>query len=213
VPILVGVRGLIARLAVGAFGLFVLAGCAAFPGRQLPVVAYDQLASDEPRPSIDYDVKFFTALQPDPSGVYFFNREIVNVFGRSRAFSTFAVGTGTARYHLTLMLRDETDLALGALGGFLSAVTAGLIPARVTDTLTLQIDVRDGRRVIRHYAYKDAGRTWIGLFLIVLAPTHWPPAVARGIVDNMLLNFLHDLQRDRILAAPSIDTGGAGGSG
>ncbi|HUJ79242.1 MAG TPA: hypothetical protein VLY45_02875 [Nitrospiria bacterium] len=188
-------------------GLLLLAACAAFPGNRLPTVTYDQLEKGGPKPSIDYDVIFFLSYQQDPSGVYFFNKEIVKVFDRSGVFASYAVGHGTERHHLTLTLRDETDLALGALGGFLSGMTVGLIPARLTDTLTLQVDVKEGKRVLKHYEYQDDGVTWIELFLIVMTPTHSPSALAREIVDNMLRQFLYDVQRDGILTAPSAAAG------
>ena len=190
------------RLLWGAGVLLLLAGCAAFPGNQLPVIGDDQIQPGGPKPSVDYDVKFFLSFQEDPSGLYYVNREIVKVFSRSGLFSSFKLGNGTAPRHLSLKLRDETDLALGALGGIFTGVTIGLIPARVTDTLTLQIDVKEGKRVLKHYEYQDFGVTWIELFLIVMTPMHSPSAVARGIVDNMLVHFLVDAQRDGILTAP-----------
>ncbi|HXZ25930.1 MAG TPA: hypothetical protein VEI24_06890, partial [Nitrospiria bacterium] len=183
----------------GALGLLALAGCAAFPGNRLPAIGYDQFQPGGPKPSVDYDVKFFLSYQRDPSGIYYFNKEIVKVFSRSMVFSSFEQGNGTAPRHLSLRLRDETDLALGALGGFLSGMTIGLIPARLTDTLTLQVDVKEGKRVLKHYEYQDYGVTWIELFLIVMTPTHSPSAVGREIVDNMLRHFLYDAQRDGIL--------------
>jgi hypothetical protein len=186
----------------GVWGLLLLAGCAAFPGNQLPVIGYDQFQPGGPKPSVDYDMKFFLSYQEDPFGVYYFNKEIVKVFSRSRVFSSFTHGNGAAPRHLSLKLRDETDLALGALGGILSGVTILLIPARITDTLTLQVDVKEGNRVLKHYEYQDFGVTWIELFLIVMTPTHSPSAVARRIVDNMLVHFLADAQRDGVLTAP-----------
>lgn len=196
----------------GMLGLLALTGCAAFPGNRLPVLIDDQFQPGGPKPSIDYDVKFYLSFQEDPSGVYFFNKEIVKVFSRSMAFSSFTHGSGAAPRHLSFKLRDETDLALGALGGILSGVTIGLIPARITDTLTLQVDVKEGERVLKHYEYQDFGVTWIELFLIVMTPTHSPSAVGREIIDNMLRHFLYDLQRDGILTAPSAPAGDAGDS-
>jgi hypothetical protein len=186
----------------GALGLLLLAGCAAFPGHQLPVIGDDQIQPAVPKPSVDYDVKFFLSYQEDPSGLYYVNKEIVKVLGRSGVFSSFTLGNGTAPRHLSFKLRDETDLALGALGGILSGVTIGLIPARVTDTLKLQVDVKEGKRVLKHYAYQDFGVTWIELFLIVMTPTHSPSAVGRELVDNMLRHFLVDAQRDGVLMPP-----------
>jgi hypothetical protein len=198
-------------LVAASLGLLAwLTGCAAFPGHQLPAIGYDQFQPGGPKPSVDYDLKFFLSFQQDPSGIYYFNKEIVKVFSRSMAFSTFEQGSGTAPRHLSLRLRDETDLALGALGGLLSGMTIGLIPARLTDTLTLQVDVKEGKRVLKHYEYQDYGVTWIELFLIVMTPTHSPSAVGREIVDNMLRHFLLDVQRDGVLMAPSAGSEGTG---
>jgi len=41
--------------------------------------------------------------------------------------------------------------------------------------------------------------SWIEIFLIFLTPTHFPTNVADKVIDNMLLNVIHDLEQDKIL--------------
>lgn len=198
------------RFTIVALGLLILVGCASFPGKQLPIHTYDELAPVEPRPSIDYDAKFLALGMENAAGVRVFQEEIEKVFGNSHVFSKFGSGIGAEKYHLSLMLRNEGNIGLAMLSGFISGLTFLVIPAYAEDEYVLLVDVKSGDQAIKHYEYRDSMYSWIELFLIVLTPTHWPPTVAKEVIDNMLLNVLHDLQKDKILTGPPTGPAGSG---
>jgi hypothetical protein len=132
-----------------------------------------------------------------------FQEEVDKVFGTSNTFSKFGAGIGAERYHISLVLRNEGNFGLAFLSGFISGFTFTVLPGYARDEYVLVADVKKGDQVLKQYQYKDYVGTWIQLFLVFLAPTHWPPNVTRDVVDNMLLNFLHDLEADRILEVHS----------
>lgn len=189
------------RFTIVAFGLLALTGCAGFPGKQLPVHTYDELAPVEPKLSIGYDAKSFIQGWSNAAAVRTFQKQIEDVFGRSHVFSTFAAGVGPEPYHLSLTLRKEGRPVLASLSALISGLTVLVIPAYARNEYVLLVDVKEGGQVIKHYEYRDYRTVWAELFLIVLTPTHWPPTVETEVIDNMLLNVLHDLQKDKILTA------------
>jgi len=87
--------------------------------------------------------------------------------------------------------------------GFLSGSTLMILPGYATDTFVLSVDVKKENQVLKHYEYHDSMNTWIELFLIFWMSVHSPVQVRAEIIDNMLLNFLHDLQRDKIVTIHS----------
>jgi hypothetical protein len=184
---------------IGVFCCLSVVGCASFPGKQLPIYTYEQIAPQDPKPSIDYDAKFISLGRENAAAVRILQEEIEKVFNRSNLFSTISAGIGSEKYHLSIVLKDEGNVALAFLSGFISGLTFAVLPAYGRDEYVLSVDVKKGDQLLKQYQYKDHMNSWIQLFLIVLTPTHWPPDVAKNIIDNMLLNFLHDVENDKIL--------------
>ncbi len=190
---------IIQYLTIGILSCLTLAGCASFPGKQLPIYTYEQIVPRDPKPSIDYDAKFISLGRENAAAVRIFQEEIEKVFSKSNVFSKFSAGIGSEKYHLSLVLRNEGNVGAAAISGFISGFTFTVIPAYARDEYILIIDVKRGDQLLKQYQYKDHMNSWIQLFLIFLTPTHWPPDVARSVIDNMLLNFLHDVENNKIL--------------
>jgi hypothetical protein len=123
-------------------------------------------------------------------------KEIKKILSASPVFAEAAAGAGTGDYHLSFVFRDEGNEALAFLSGFISGFTLTIIPAYAKDNFILTIDVKQNDRVLKTYSYRDHVNTWIQLFLVFLTPTHWPGTVAESIVDNMIMNFVHDFAKD-----------------
>ena len=198
----------------GALGLSALAGCASFPDQRLPRYTDEQIVPGDAKPSIDYDVKVFLSEEEYPAAaVPGLQKRVDHILGRSRLFSNVRVrsvaetGNKAEPYHLSITIRDESRIKHGIWGGLAFAVTVMIFPLQIDDDFVLLVDVTEGGQVIKHYEYRDAMETWVELFLIVMTPTHSQPAVTRAVLENMLMNFLHDLAKDKIL------TGGATGTG
>jgi len=174
----------------------------AFRGKKLPKYTYEQIAHPSRKPSVDYDAKFLSLGKENAAAVKVFQEEIEKIFSESEVFSKFSAGIGSEEYHLTLVLRNEGNLGLAFLSGFISGLTFTIIPGYAKDEYILTVDVKRGDQVLKRYQYKHYMDTWIQLFLIFLTPTHSPEKVSREVMDDLLLNFLYDLGKDKILEVP-----------
>jgi hypothetical protein len=176
-----------------------LVGCASFAGHRVPDLPYGQLKPSADKPAIDYDIT--TQFRGEPhAGFRNKIQERVNaVFSRSEMFSSMQAGIGSAPYHLSIVYNNEGDLWLAAITGFFSGLTFTVLPGYSKDTLLFTIDVKRGDQVLKQYRYQDSMTTWIQLFMVFVMANHWPMTVAEETVDNILRNFLHDLDRDGIL--------------
>jgi hypothetical protein len=188
-------------IAIGIFSCVTVVGCASFPGKEIPTYTYDQIVAREQKPSVDYDAKFLTFEKENAAAVRIFQEEIDKVFSRSDVFLKFGAGVGGEKYHLSLVLRNEGNMALGFISGFICGLSLFVIPAYARDDYILTVDVKKGEEVLKQYQYKDHLNTWIQLFLVFMTPTHHPDKVVREVMDNMLLKFLYDLESDKILEA------------
>jgi hypothetical protein len=176
-------------------------GCASFPGRELKY-NYNLIVPREPKPSIDYDESFY--LYTERTDRYFrakmFHEEVEKVFTNSKVFSKFTPGTGNEPFHLSLAFFLTGEIkASDALTPLLSGITLTVIPGHSSWDYILRVDVKKGDQVLKQYRYENTVSIWIQLFLIVLTPTHFPLSVERAIMDDMLLNFLYDLEKDKLL--------------
>lgn len=184
---------------IALFCYIVSAGCASFPGKELPKYTYDQIKPSGPKVSVDYDAKFLSFGRENSYAVRIFQEEIEKVFGQSGVFTKVSAGIGSEKYHLSLVLENRGNLPLAFLSGFISGFTFLVIPAFARDEYILTVDVKQGEQVIKQYKYKHYMDTWMEIFLIFMTPTHFPTKVARDVIDDMLLNLLHDLEQDKIL--------------
>lgn len=182
-------------------------GCASFPGKEFPKYSYDQITIREPKPPIDYDATFLSLGRENARAVNIFQGEIEKIFSKSSVFSNFRAGTGKERYHFSLVLKNEGEIAAAMLSGFISGLTLTILPAYARDDHILTVDVKRENQLIKQYRYNHYLDTWIQLFLIFMTPTHAPLDVAKGVIDDMLLAFLHDLQKDNLLQEPFTTTG------
>jgi len=174
-------------------------GCASFPGKDLPKYSYDQIKPPAPQPCIDYDAKFLTMGRENARGVAIFQEEIEKVFRQSNFFQKHSPGVGSGDYHFSMVLQNEGNMCLAGISGFISGLTLTIIPGYAKDEYILTVDVKKEGEVLKQYQYRHYMDTWIQLFMIFLTATHNPQEVARQVIDDMLLNFLHDLEKDQIL--------------
>lgn len=179
--------------------VFIVAGCASFPGGKLPKVSYGDITVPEARPSVDYDALFLALGSESSGGTNAFKEEIERVFANSGYFERYENGTGKEAYHISFLMKNEGDAVVAFVTGFISGSTFLLLPAYARDEYKMTIHVKKNGETLKTYTYEEHMDTWTQLFLVVLAPTHWPFSTARDIFDGMLLNFLHDLQKDRLL--------------
>jgi hypothetical protein len=188
-------------LMIGGLCFLGLAGCASFPGKELPKYSFEQFNPPAIKPSIDYEAIFLTRDgQEPPAAVRSLEQEIDKVFTKTSLFQKFGTGIGSANYHFIVVLKNEGELS-GAnfLNAVLTGVTMTLIPSYAKDKFFLTVEVKKGDQLLKKYEYRQHIGTWFQLFLIFLTPTHHPAKVYSKVIENMLLNFLHDLIEDKIL--------------
>ncbi len=178
---------------------FLAVGCASFPGNNLPKYTYEQVLVREPKPAVDYDVKCFSLDRENAGSVSHFQGEIEKVFAKSNVFSKFSPGTGREKYHLSLVLKNDGNIAAAFISGFVSGFTFTVLPGFARDNFTLIVDVKKGDQLLKQYRYENYMDTWIQLFMIFLTPTHSPVDMGKEVIDGMLLAFLNDLQKDNLL--------------
>ncbi len=181
-----------------------LAGCAGFPGNKLAKQGYGSLASAQPKVVVDYDVTF---IGPGGSQMYSANymlaEQVKMVFEKSKVFASHNLNGKGAPVHLKVKLEDKGNLADATLAGIVSGLTLTIVPTCATDEYELNIEVASADKLIKRYTYNDSMTTWIQLFLIFAFPSHNPGTISREIIENMLLNFLHDVQADGVLNQPA----------
>lgn len=177
-----------------------LISCASFPGKDLSRYTYDQIKTGERKPSIDYEVKFYSMGQENAGAVGSFQVEIEKVFEESEVFQRFSAGIGSERYHLKLVLENEGNVGVAVTTGILCGLTLTLLPAYARDEFILTVDVYEGEKLLKQYQYEHYVNSWIQLFLIFISPFYWPGTVIKEAIDDMLLNFLYDLENDEVLS-------------
>lgn len=203
-------------LIMGGLCFLGLAGCASFPGKELPTYSFEQFHPPARKVSIDYEAIYLAPFltpggQENPAAVRFFEQEVNKVFAKTNLFQNFGAGIGSGNYHFKLVLTNEGKMSpLATLNAILSGITMTLIPAYAKDKLILTVEVKKGDQFLRKYEYRQHIGTWFQLFLIFLTPAHYPKKVFVKVIDNMLLNFLHDLMEDKILVVHPGSLGDAG---
>lgn len=180
---------------------FIAAGCASFPGGELPKRNYSDINPPSSKPSVDYDASFFALGSRNTAGDKMLRREIEKVFLKSDYFEKVSSGEGDQKYHITIELKNEGNAGLAFASGFISGFTMFVVPGYAKDEYVLTADVKKGDDVVKSYRYKDHMKTWTQLFLVFLAPMHWPPTTATEIIDGMLLNLIYDIEKDGLLEA------------
>lgn len=74
-----------------------------------------------------------------------------------------------------------------------------IIPAYDKQDYILTVQVKKGDQLLKQYEYKQHMYTWVQLpLMFILMPTNAPAKVEKKVIDNMLLNFLYDSQKDEI---------------
>jgi len=183
-------------LLISMFSSTLAIGCASFPGKELPTYTYESMTVPAAKLTVSYDVKALSLGRDNAGLAKGMQEEIEKVFKASPLFNQVAPGVGTGEYQYSFTLRNEGNAGLAFASGFISGLTLTIIPAYAKDEYILSVDVKKGNQALKTYTYQDHLDSWIELFLIFLTPSHWPPTMAKELIDNMLMNFLHDFWRD-----------------
>jgi len=179
--------------------LLMAAGCASFPGNELPPRGYDGLAIVPPKAIVDYDITFHGPGDKNYyTATHLFSQRVKDVFDKSGVFAHHSLDGKDAPTRLSITLENSGDMKTAMLLGIVSGLSLTVIPVYITDNYELKVKVTAGDRFVKDYAYKDHMTTWFQLFLIAAFPSHKPGDVSSEVFDNMLRHFLHDAQADGV---------------
>lgn len=175
-------------------------GCASYPGGETPPRSYSEITPYETRPSVDYQT-FFTAsgIRGD-IGTPVVREEVEKVFRKSGFFKDFSVGKGKEDYHLDIHVLTEEDPEVSVFKRFITFLTLFIVPSRSREYYLLTVDVIKKDEVLKRYSYRDHVDTRYHILLAPKSSRNLPMDAAREVIDAMLLNFLYDLGRDRVIA-------------
>jgi hypothetical protein len=181
---------------IGLFATLTASGCASFPGKELPVYTNEQISVPEKKMRATFDVKFVAPGSENKKIVPLLEQEIERILTGSRVFEAAEPNKTDGEYHYSMMFRDEGNQTLAFLSGFISGLTFTVIPAYARDKYVLNVEVKQGDKVLKAYTYRDHMDSWIQVLLIVVTPMYWPPDVSKSVLNNMVMNFVHDFSSD-----------------
>jgi hypothetical protein len=178
-------------------------GCAAFSSHLLPTIPLEQLTPPTNKPAIEYDLTATSNGKPAAGNLSQQQKHIEAVFDQSQMFSSVKAGIGTTPYHFSITTNEEFNEGATFLSGFISGFTFLVVPGYAHADIVITIDVKQGDRFLKQYQYRDGYSMWTEILLIFIMPVYWPPTVINETFDNMMRNFLYDLERDNILQNPA----------
>lgn len=179
--------------------IFVLTGCASFHGSQLPERKETDIVSSASKIDVGFDVKwyFFDTLIPKAKELY--SNTFQEVLEDSGMFSQVARGAEKPIF-FDVTMKNTGNLTSGMIMAVFCGLTFTILPAYARDEFTLTVTVKRDGKTLKEYQYEDYMSTWIEFFMLLVMPFNdGPEKVANDLHKNMILNFLYDLQNDRIL--------------
>lgn len=179
--------------------VFITAGCASFPGKQLPTYTNNQLPIPAKKISATYDVKALGIFgEDDKMSANRIDGKIQKILAPSPIFSDLKSVSGQSEYHYSFLFRNDgiPPIPVAFLNGFICGFTFGLVPAFARDIFIITVDVKQDGRILKTYTYKDHMDSWIQIGLIVLTPFYFPITTSNEVIDNMIMNFAYDVSND-----------------
>ncbi|MBI5285437.1 MAG: hypothetical protein HY874_10125 [Chloroflexi bacterium] len=192
-----------ARAVCTAFVLLLVAACASFRGDELPERRLADLERLARLPAITYSVseagavQFLAAVENVPPSSIVHSR-VEPLFRRLFVESKLQAEPGPLHLDMYFRSTPHNPSVTVALGVCFIA-TLGFFPAYAQDDLYLEVRLRKNGEPARQYVYVETVHTWMHWFLLPWSFTKDPEAVTASAIDQMLLNLVFDLQRDRNL--------------
>ena len=190
---------------IGCVGVFQ----AGFEGKQLPARSYGDLTPLQQRPAIDYGVQSFSPWNNPNSEAprladHLAGQEIERILYESNTFSNVQAGSGTQKTHFDFIIRIETNRGAAYAMAYLSLLTLTVLPSRIRERFIMSVEVKEYGKLVKTYHYQDYMDTWRQLFLIFVFPFRPTNKVRQQVFENLMLNFLYDLQKDGLLSGEPV---------
>lgn len=190
--------------------LIFFSGCAAYSNKDLPVYNYDQIQQNANKslPGIDYKIEVFDHISGEKNKVKLMSngvvidkntliRRISYVFPKSNLFSNIEMGEGKYPLHVDFSLEVNQHM-LPVLTAIPSIFTLTLFPFWDKNEFILTAKVSLNYNLIKTYEYSDWISVYNGILLLPMAfsADKKYQTVQNKVFDQLLLNFLHDIQKD-----------------
>ncbi|TWC43051.1 hypothetical protein FBY03_101244 [Pseudomonas sp. SJZ079] len=155
---------------------FTLAGCASFPGDQVPETTLPSMASYQQRPSVFVDFTFYQGKAGDTNAVEVpqakdaLKPQLEASLRDSGLFSRYTLDEFQKQpgdYTLKLNVYNSGSAGAAMVSGMISGFTFMVIPATAKDEYTMTLQVMDAQnQPVSTGQNNDSVRTWMGLIFI-----------------------------------------------
>jgi hypothetical protein len=190
------------------------AGCASFSDPRLPQRSLADLESGGRLAAITYQFAEWNVVSSDESLVVATAAPAVMpsvVQSRiepilRRAFVDSTRGKERGEWHLDMYYREtERHPALTYTLAVFFVASLGLVPAYTETDLYLEAKLMHDGQNVRQYVYEETVSSWIHWFMLPWTFTHDPIERKSEILDNMVLNLVHDVAAEVPRAAPAAE--------
>jgi len=190
------------------------AGCASFSDARLPQRSLADLEAGGRPAAITYQFAEWNVVSSDESLVAATAAPAVMpsvVQSRiepilRRAFVDSTRGKERGEWHLDMYYREtERHPAVTYTLALFFVASLGLVPAYTETDLYLEAKLMHDGQTVRQYVYEETVSSWIHWFMLPWSFTHDPIERKLEILDNMILNLVHDVAADVPRVAPAAE--------
>jgi hypothetical protein len=188
------------------------AGCASFSDPRLPERSLAELESGGRLAAITYQFAEWNVVSADESVVIataaptlvpsVVQARIEPIL--RRAFVDSARGKEQGEWHLDMYYREtERNPAISYTLALFFIVSLGIVPAYTQTDLYLEAKLLHHGQSVQQYVYEETVSSWIHWFMLPWSFTNDPIERKSEVIDNMVLNLVHDVASEIPRAAPT----------
>lgn len=192
--------------------LLALAGCASFSHGRLPARSLDDLERGGKLIAITYQFSENSAAgsleavdRANLSGAAtptILQSRVEPIF--RRVFIEARLGREPGEWHVDMYYRETArNPAVSITLGLFFLGSLGLLPAYAEDDLYLEAKLLHAGVAVKQYVFEERVATWMHWFVLPWAFSNDPIERKAQLVDNMILNLLHELKRNLPAPAPA----------
>jgi hypothetical protein len=177
------------------------AGCASFSESTLPKRSLEELEAGGPLCAITYQFSEWNVPTSDEALVVSTAAPVVMpsvVQSRvepilRRAFVEATRGKEQGEWHLDMYYREtERNPAVSYTLALFFIVSLGILPAYTETDLYFEAKLLHHGQLVKQYVYEETISTWIQWFMLPWSFTNDPIEMKSAIIDNMVLNLVHE---------------------
>lgn len=190
-----------------------LAGCASFSESHLPARSLAEFEAGGRLAAITYQFSEWNVATSD-EGVVLTTAAAVAMPSvvRSRiepilrrAFVDCRRGTEQGEWHLDMYYREtKRNVAVSMTLAWLCIVSLGIVPAYEQTDLYFEARLLHSGQPVKQYVYEETISLWITWLLLPWSFSDDPTDRKAEILDNMVLNLIHDVAAEVPRATPAV---------